>query len=150
MHVNLVLIYILLVLFYPNIDIISAATTRPIPNHIDFHQLSKGGFIMLKKIFIMLFVIMYVCLSFYSVAFAEDEVDETRQKIDSKVIKIVKILGYFVILLFAIKDVLKELQMGDIQGIGSVVIKYLIVYAVLLGLPVALRWVEVFIEELKM
>ncbi|WP_425447582.1 hypothetical protein [Dethiothermospora halolimnae] len=105
---------------------------------------------MLKKIFIMLFVIMYVCLSFYSVAFAEDEVDETRQKIDSKVIKIVKILGYFVILLFAIKDVLKELQMGDIQGIGSVVIKYLIVYAVLLGLPVALRWVEVFIEELKM
>jgi len=77
------------------------------------------------------------------------EVEATRAKVDVQYGKIVKIIGYLVILLFGVKDIILEIQKGDIQGVGSVFIKYIIVYAALLGLPIGLRWVEDFIEGLK-
>jgi len=77
------------------------------------------------------------------------EIEATRAKVDIQYGKIVKIVGYLVILLFGVKDIIQEVQRGDIQAVGSVFVKYMIVYAVLLGLPIGLRWVEDFIEGLK-
>ncbi|WP_069649625.1 hypothetical protein [Caloranaerobacter ferrireducens] len=100
-----------------------------------------------KKI-LLLFISICILISFYTLAYA-DNIDKTRAKVDRSVTKVVKLIGYTIILLVAIKEVIQKAQAGDLQAIGSVVIKYLIIYAVLLGLPTALKWVEEFIEGLK-
>lgn len=107
---------------------------------------------MRKFIFILLFSIclLTVFYSYTTPVFAANDnfVEDTRAKVDNEVAKLVKTIGYFIILIFAVKDTIMELQKGDIKGIGAVALKYLIVYAILLGLPKAFAWVENFIEGL--
>lgn len=101
----------------------------------------------MKKILFL--VIICILIIFYSSIAYADSTDRTRDKIDAQVIKIIKIIGYMIILIFGIKEVIQKAQNGDIQSVVSTFVRYLIIYGVLLGLPVGLKWVEVFIEELK-
>lgn len=103
---------------------------------------------MNKKILIIIIIVISILLGFYSYTFAEN-LEITRQKIDSQLIRAIKLFGYTVIMIFTIKEIIQQAQRGDVQGIGTTVVKYLIIYACLLGLPTMLRWVESFIEGLK-
>lgn len=103
----------------------------------------------MKKMFGIISISLCIIIIFYtSCSFAAD-IDVTRAKVDIQYGKIVKIIGYLVILIFAVKDILSELQKGDIKAVLTIFIKYIIIYAALLFLPVSLRWVEDFVEGLK-
>lgn len=139
--------------FYPKYMITSAAITMPIPIPSNILIIPfKGVYLVRKFIFILLFSIclLTVFYSYTTPVFAANDnfVEDTRAKVDHEVAKLVKTIGYFIILIFAVKDTIMELQKGDIKGIGAVALKYLIVYAILLGLPKAFAWVENFIEGL--
>lgn len=99
----------------------------------------------------MLCVILIVCflIVFYTVpAFAMD-VEKTRAKIDAQVINLVKVLGYAIILVLALKEIIQKAQQNDFQAVGSVVVKYLLIYGALIGMPTAFKWIETFIEGLQ-
>lgn len=99
--------------------------------------------------FLCVILIVCILMVFYAVpAFAMD-VEGTRAKIDAQIIKLVKVLGYGIILVLALKEIIQKAQQNDFQAVGSVVVKYLLIYGALIGLPTAFRWVETFIEGLR-
>lgn len=97
----------------------------------------------------ILIIVTLIVLFNSSIVLAEDLSKDTQIKIDSQVMKIVKTIGYTVVLFYGLKEIIQEAMKGDTKAIGSVVVKYIIIYAALLGLPTALKWVESFMEGMR-
>lgn len=88
----------------------------------------------------MLFIIMFIIIFSYTSAYGE-----SLDKIDlagNKILKIFRRIGYWVILVKAIQDIIKCAMSGDTRSLGSIVVKYILIYGALFFLPWILRLVE--------
>lgn len=103
----------------------------------------------MKKIFITSLISICIIGVFYTTPTFAINIEKTRTQIDSQMGTLIKIIGYTIVFVCAVKEILQQLQNGDIQAIWGIFVKYLVIYGALLAIPVGLKWVETFIEGLS-
>ena len=98
---------------------------------------------MKKKIVITLIIITTIMLCWTLTIFAGTEAQ--LAKVDAggnKILTIIRRIGYWLILVKAITDVVKAGLAGDKDAIGKIVFTYVLIYGALFFIPWALRLVE--------
>jgi hypothetical protein len=95
---------------------------------------------MKRKVYTSCLIALFIILlPIY--AFAADEMG----KLDTggaRILTIVRRIGYWIILIKGITEVVKAGLHGDKHAIGNIIMNYLLIYAALFFLPWALRLVE--------
>lgn len=92
---------------------------------------------------IKLIIIVSIILIFYSsVCFAGDLNLDKLDTAGNRILNIVRRVGYWIIVIKAVIDVIKSVTQGGTKDIGGIVMKYILMYLALWAIPWALRLVE--------
>lgn len=98
---------------------------------------------MFKTNNIKLIIIVSIILIFYSsICFAGDLNLDKLDIVGNRMLKIVWRVGYWMIVIKAIIDVIKSITQGGTKDIGGIVMKYVLMYLALFAIPWLLRLVE--------
>lgn len=96
---------------------------------------------MKKKIIVaIIIIVVQVAISVVTVFAADD-----LSKLDAggqKILVIVRRIGYWIILIKCIADLVKAGMSGDTHSIGRIIMTYILIYGALFFVPWALRLVE--------
>lgn len=96
---------------------------------------------MRKKILPMA-IMMAVCIVLFSMpAFAADQLTKLDQG-GMRILTIVRRIGYWIILIKCIGDLIKSAAHGDMHAVGKIVMTYVLIYGALFFVPWALRLTE--------
>ena len=80
---------------------------------------------------ILLVSSMYINLAYYTPVYANG--------FEVQYSKIARVIGFGIILFMGLKDMIADIQRGDIKSVVSTALKYAIAYAVILAFPTLLN-----------
>lgn len=99
----------------------------------------------MKKKMIITFIIITIVLLCWALPIFASGTEDHLAKVDAggnKILIIIRRIGYWLILIKAITDVVKAGLAGDKEAIGKIVFTYVLIYGALFFIPWALRLVE--------
>lgn len=95
----------------------------------------------MKKIVIVLLLVITWSILYPDIVYAANDLS----KLDAggqRILNIVRRIGYWVVLIKCIADLIRAGMNGDTHAIGKIIMTYLLIYGALFFVPWALRLVE--------